>query len=102
MDAPNAGQLPPIPKILDYPALMTVSFGVLFTTLLVIVATKFDPTQGPLTISLLVVLGFIGTVAFCLFFTIPNDEITSAVIGGLVASFGAVIAFWLHPRPPKV
>jgi hypothetical protein len=31
----------------------------------------------------------------CLFFTIPSDEITSGVIGGLVAAFGAVIAHWI-------
>jgi drug/metabolite transporter (DMT)-like permease len=99
----NIGErFPPIPKILDYPGFTTALFGVLFTGILLLIATKWDPTQGPLTISLLVVLAFIGTVAFCLFFTIPNDEITSAVVGGLVASFGAVIAFWLgRPHPPK-
>jgi drug/metabolite transporter (DMT)-like permease len=93
---------PPMPKVLDYPGLMTAIFAVIFTGILLLIAAKWDPTQGPLTISLLVVLAFIGTVAFCLFFTIPNDEITSAVVGGLVASFGAVIAFWLgKPHPPK-
>jgi drug/metabolite transporter (DMT)-like permease len=101
MNSPTE-RFPPFPKILDYPALMTITFGVLFTGLLLLIAAKWDPTQGPLTISLLVVLAFIGTVAFCLFFTIPNDEITSAVVGGLVASFGAVIAFWLgKPRDPR-
>jgi hypothetical protein len=49
----------------------------------------------------MVVLGMLGVVTFCLFYTIPNDEITSAAIGGLTASFGAVIAYWLsRPHPP--
>jgi hypothetical protein len=101
MNSPT-DRFPPIPRILDYPGLMTALFGCIFTGILLLVATKFDPTGGPLTISLLVVLAFIGTVAFCLFFTIPNDEITSAVVGGLVASFGAVIAYWLgRPHPPR-
>jgi hypothetical protein len=35
-------------------------------------------------------------------FTIPTDEITSGAIGGLVAAFGAVVAYWLsRGRPPE-
>jgi uncharacterized BrkB/YihY/UPF0761 family membrane protein len=86
---------PPIPKIVDYPGSVAIALGVVFTTVLVFVASRFDPTAGALTISILVVLAFIATVVFCLFFTVPNDEITSAVLGGLVASFGAVVAHWL-------
>lgn len=86
---------PPTPKMMDYPAAMGIAFGILFTTILLYVAGKFDPTMGMLTISLLVVLAFIGTVVFCLFFTVPNDEITSGVVGGLTAAFGAIIAHWL-------
>lgn len=90
---------PPTPKLLDYPVLFTLTFAVLFTMLLVVVAGKFDPTLGALTISLLVVMAFIGAVVFCLFFTVPTDEITSAVLGGLTASFAMVIGYWL--RRPK-
>jgi uncharacterized BrkB/YihY/UPF0761 family membrane protein len=86
---------PPIPRIVDYPGSVAIALGVVFTTILVFVASRFDPTAGALTISILVVLAFIATVVFCLFFTVPNDEITSAVLGGLVASFGAVVAHWL-------
>ena len=86
---------PPIPRIVDYPGSVAIGLGVVFTTILVFVASRFDPTAGTLTISILVVLAFIATVVFCLFFTVPNDEITSAVLGGLVASFGAVVAHWL-------
>jgi hypothetical protein len=86
---------PPTPKILDYPGAMTVAFAVVFTIAMLFVAGKWDPTGGTLTISLLVVLTFIGAVAFCLLFTVPNDEITAAVAGALVAAFGAVMAYWL-------
>lgn len=90
---------PPTPKIMDYPASVGIALGIVFTAILLIVAGKFDPTHGTLTISLLVTLAFIGTATFCLFFTVPNDEVTSNVIGGLVLAMGAVIAYWLnHPN----
>jgi hypothetical protein len=86
---------PPMPRLLDYPGAMTGVFIVIFTLAMLFVAGKYDPTGGTLTISLMVTLAFIGTVTFCLFFTVPNDEITSGIIGGLVAAFGAVVAHWL-------
>jgi hypothetical protein len=90
---------PPSPKVFDYPGATGVAFGILFTAGLVFIASKFDPTMGVLTISILVVLAFIGVTTFCMFFTIPNDETTAAVIGGLTAAFGAVVAHWLgRPR----
>jgi hypothetical protein len=94
---------PPTPKLSDYPVAMTVCGEVIAVAILVFMAARFDPSGGVLTISLLVVLAFISAVVFSLFFTIPNDEITAAVAGGLVAAFGAVIAYWLgRPRePPK-
>ena len=86
---------PPIPKLMDYPASIGLVIAVILTTVLVVVASKFDITGGTLTISLLVILSFLGLVTFCAFFTIPTDEITSGAIGGLVAAFGAVVAYWL-------
>jgi uncharacterized BrkB/YihY/UPF0761 family membrane protein len=86
---------PPIPKIIPYPGAIGVAFIILFTAILLIISGRFDPTGGVLTLSILVSLAFIGVVVFCLFFTVPNDEITSGVLGGLIASFGAVIAHWL-------
>lgn len=92
-------QPPPVPKILDYPGFTGALFGVLFTSILLVVAGKFDPTHGALTISLLVTLAFIGVATYCMLFTIPKDDITPGVIGGLTAAFGAVVSFWLnHPR----
>lgn len=93
----------PLPRLLDYPASIGLAIAVALTTVLLVVASRFDPTGGSLTISLLVVLGFIGLVIFCALYTIPTDEITSGAIGGLVAAFGAVVAFWLGRgrEPPK-
>jgi hypothetical protein len=85
----------PLPKLLDYPASIGLVIAVVLTTVLLVVASRFDATGGTLTISLLVVLGFLGLVIFCSLFTIPTDEITSGAIGGLVAGFGAVVAYWL-------
>jgi uncharacterized BrkB/YihY/UPF0761 family membrane protein len=91
---------PPIPKMLDYPGSVGIGIGIVFTTFLLYVAGKFDPTGGTLTISLLVTLAFVGAAIFCLFFTVPNDEVTAAVLGGLTAAFGAVVAHWLgRPKP---
>jgi hypothetical protein len=94
---------PPSPKVFDYPAATAVALGVLFTAVLLGVAGRFDPTGGTLTISILVTLAFIAVVAVCLFYTIPTDQATAAVIGGLVAAFGAVVAHWLGRRkePPQ-
>ena len=92
---------PPTPRIMDYPASIGLAIAVALTIVLVIVASKFDKTGGTLTISLLVILAFLGLVTFCALFTIPTDEITSGAIGGLVAAFGAVVAFWLSRTPPR-
>lgn len=102
MAVPDVSQLPPIPKLLDYPASLGLLIAVILTTILLIVSSKFDHTGGTLTISLLVILAFLGLVTFCAFFTVPTDEITSGAIGGLVAAFGAVVAYWLgrNKNPP--
>lgn len=92
---------PPSPKILDYPAFTGALFGVMFTSILLIVASKFDPSGGALTISILVTLAFVGVTTYCMLFTIPSDDITPGVIGGLTAAFGAVVSYWLnHPKGP--
>ena len=100
---PDVVNPPPSPRVFDYPAAMTITFGVLFTAILLAVSGRFDPTGGTLTISILVTLAFIGVVAICLFYTIPTDQATAAVIGGLVAAFGAVVAHALGKtrEPPK-
>jgi hypothetical protein len=97
VNASPGGNLPPIPKLLDYPLTTGVVLGALATAFLV-VAGRFDPTGGTLTISILVVLAMVSVSIFVMLFSIPTDEITSAVLGGLVAAFGAVMAFWLGKR----
>ena len=86
---------PPSVALLNYPGLTTGVFAVVFSSLLLYIAGKFDPTGGPLTISILIVLGMLGATAYCLIFTIPVDDITPGVVGGLTAGFGAVVAYWL-------
>lgn len=86
---------PPMPKMFDYPGATGVAFLIVFTTVLLFVSGRFDATGGVLTISLLVVLAMLGAVVFSLFFTIPVDQSTAALIGGLTAAFGAVVTFWL-------
>jgi uncharacterized BrkB/YihY/UPF0761 family membrane protein len=98
VNASPGGNLPPIPKLVDYPIAIGIVLGVLATASLVVVAGRFDPTGGTLTISILVVLAMVSTTIFVMLFSIPTDEITSAVLGGLVAAFGAVMAFWLGKR----
>jgi hypothetical protein len=81
---------------MDYPGAVTVGFVVIFATIMLFVTNRFDSTGGTLTISLIVVLAFVAVVAFSLIFAIPaDDEVTPGVVGGLVAAFGAVVAYWL-------
>jgi hypothetical protein len=83
------------PSIANFPSAVAIVVVVVFTGLLLFVAGKFDPTKGVLTISLMIVLGMLGATAYCLVFTIPNDDITPGVVGALSAGFGAVVAYWL-------
>ena len=64
-DAPN-------PQLTDYPAAVGVALGVLFTAILLVVSGRFDPTSGVLTLSILVVLAFIGIVMVSLLFRDPR------------------------------
>jgi hypothetical protein len=83
---------PPVPIL---PTGVTVAVAVVLTMLLVVVSGRFDRTGGVLTISLLITVAFIGAVGYCLIFTVPIDEVTPSVVGGLTAGFGAVVAHWL-------
>jgi hypothetical protein len=94
---------PPTPAVANYPAAVAIGVLIVATCLLLIVINRFDRTSGILAISLIVVLSFMGLTVFCLFFSVPSDQVTSGVIGGLIAAFGAVIAHWIgkvDKRPP--
>ena len=83
------------PQLTDYPAAVGVALGVLFTAILLVVSGRFDPTNGVLTLSILVVISFIGVVMFSMLFAIPTSETNAAVVGGMTAAFGAIVAYWL-------
>jgi hypothetical protein len=91
----DADHLPPTPVLTNYPVGVAIALIAVTTALLVFVGGRLDPTHGVLTISILIILAFMATVAFCLLFNIPTDEITPAAVGGLTAGFGAVVAYWL-------
>ena len=89
----------------NYPILVGVTVAALTTAGLVFFAGHFDPTRGPLTISLLITLGMLGTTAYCLIYAIPPDDITTGVVSGLTTGFGAVLTYWFgratrDPPPP--
>ena len=84
------------------PIIIGLALAVALTVLLVFAAGKLDPTQGVLTISIMIVLAMLGATAYCLLFTIPQDDLTPGIVGGLTAGFGAVVAHWLgRPQGPK-
>lgn len=87
-----------LPKVLDYPVVTGVAVDVLLVMMMLVVARRFDPSGGSLTIALFVVTAFIGLVVCVSVFTIPADEETATVIGGLATAFGAVVAYWLRGR----
>jgi uncharacterized membrane protein YeiH len=96
---PGGVIVPPPPfKFVDYPAAWAVSFAVVGSIILLLISSRFDTTSGALTISLLIVLGFIGVLFYSVTVTVPRDETTAAVIGALTAAFGGVITFWLKNR----
>jgi hypothetical protein len=88
-------EVTPSTQIVNYPSSVAIVVTVLFTSILLFIAGRFDPTKGVLTISLMIVLGMLGATAYCLVYTIPNDDITPGVVGALSAGFGAVVAYWL-------
>lgn len=98
---------PPPVALLSYPIAIGIATTVILTSFLLYVSGRWDKTNGVLTISIMIVLGMIGATAYCLMFTIPNDDITPGIVGGLTAGFGAVVAHWLGraqgppPAPPE-
>lgn len=100
------------PTITNYPvASVAIGVAVLSAVVLFFVG-RFDPTQGPLTLSIMIALGLLGTIAYCLVFTVPQNDVTSEVVGALSTGFGAVLVYWFGrasgdkrgvqpPEPPK-
>ena len=99
----------PTVALMSYPIFLGTLLSIFATAFLLWVSGRFDPTGGVLTISIMIVLGMLGAVGYCLMFTIPPDDITPGIVGGLTAGFGAVVAHWLGrvqtkqqppPEPP--
>ena len=65
------------------------------TVVIVMVARRFDRTGGMLTISILVVQGFITGVYGAMLYEIRQNPITEILVGALATSMGAVIAHWV-------
>jgi hypothetical protein len=95
MTASDVVNAPLVTGVGNFPATIIVGSTVLLTSILLVVSNKFDTSGGVLTISLLITTGMLGAIAYCLIFTIPQDDITPGVVGGLTAGFGAVVAYWL-------
>jgi hypothetical protein len=85
---------PPVASLISYPVVAALSVCFAMTAILLVVVKYFDPTMGALTISLLITLGMLGAIAYCLIFTVPVDDITPSVVGGLTAGFGAMLTYW--------
>jgi hypothetical protein len=95
---------PPSVSLMNYPSAVAIALTVVFSAAILFFSGRFDPTKGPLTISIMIVLGMLGATAYCLVFTVPVDDITPGVVGGLTVGFGAVVMYWFGrttgPPPP--
>lgn len=93
--------LPP-PQAFTLPGFAAIALGVILTGALLLFAMRLDHTKGALTVSLLVILGFMAALTWAVRYNIPQDPETAALVGGLVAAFGAVVAYWIggggHPK----
>lgn len=96
--ASATARFPDLPKVLDYPVTIGLTVEVIAVVVLLLIAKRYDPSGGSFTIALLIVTAMIGLTIYAALFTVPQDEETATVIGGLVAAFGAVVAFWLRGR----
>lgn len=94
-------RFPDLPKLLNYPVTVGLAIEVVCIVVLLLASRRFDPTQGQLTIALLIVVAMIGLSIYSVLFSIPQDEETATIIGGLVAAFGAVVAFWVRGKNGK-
>lgn len=94
-EPPPVGPLPSLEHLFPYPIAAGAILGVALTSMMLFFTDRYDKSGGALTISILIVIGMLGAVGYCLIYTIPIDDITPGVVGGLTAGFGAVVAHWL-------
>lgn len=91
-------RFPNLPQVLDYPVATGLTIEVVCVVVLLLVSKRFDPTGGQLTIALIIVVGMTAMAIYALLFSIPQDEETATIIGGMVAAFGAIVALWAAKR----
>ena len=63
---------PPTPIITSFPASIAVAATVIGSVVLLLVAARYDHTGGVLTISLLIILAFLGFIAFAMLVICPE------------------------------
>ena len=79
----------PLPASIAAAIVIAVAVGA------VVAARWADPTQGLLTISVIVVSAFVGVTYTGILYGIPQTPVNEIMIGALATSLGAVIAFWM-------
>lgn len=84
-----------------FPASIAALMVVVGSILILIAASRFDRSEGLLTVSLLVVVGFITTNFTGILYGVPQTPTNEIMIGALATSLGAVIAFWMSSRHEK-
>lgn len=99
MDKPTVVIPPPVPEFTtNYPVLFAGVTIICFVAILLWLSKYLDPTGGPLTISLTLLLVFGAAVIFAMRYTIPQDAETGTLIGTLVLAIGTVVSYWLTHR----
>ena len=92
MDAPTNGfTWPGVP----YPALLTAVGTALLAAVVVVASKYFDPTGGPLTVTLLIVIPFVAATFASMIYAIPQTPSTELLLGSLATALGATVAYWL-------
>lgn len=90
-----SGPLSPPESPFTIPGFAAVGLGVIYTSVMVFMIGRYDKTGGALTVSVMVVIGFFAALTWAIRYQIPQDPETAALMGGLVAAFGAVVAYWI-------
>ena len=67
---------------------------VLCTCLIIYTCRRWDRTGGMLTLSILIVQGFITGTYGAMLYEIRQNPITEILVGALATSMGAVVAHW--------
>lgn len=92
-------------KLLNPVMIGAVVIGVL-TIFVLFASFRFDQkTHGFLTISILIVMGFITACFGAMIYSIPTNPATEILVGAMATALGAIVSQWigrmkLHPLEP--